>query len=193
MDTNDKQLVGSLTIRQIEQSRQDMHEKIDRQYDQLVHRVLTEGRQIQLSDDALFLSLASDPARFKGMKPTAILFPDGRTIAESKWRMVALEILCDCNRTPAMHDRLMELRGSVFGRNRCVLSSSGRNMDVPLEIDNDLYFEGKFDTEFLLRMLRDNILDVVGYDYSRIGIAAYDPRLEMSANQKSMDTIQEQL
>lgn len=192
MDTNDKP-VGSLTIRQIEQSRQDMHEKIDRQYDQLVHRVLMEGRQIQLSNDELFLSLASDPARFKGMKPTAILFPDGRIIAETKWRMVALEILRDCNREPAMHDRLMELRGSVFGRNRCVLSSNGRNMDVPLQIDNDLYFEGKFDTEFLLRMLRDNILDVVGYDYNRIGIAVDDPRLEMSANQNSMDTMQEHL
>ena len=192
MDTNDKP-VGGLTIRQIEQSRQEMHERVDREYDLLVHRILTEGRQLQLTDNEVFLSLASDPARFKGMKPTAILFPDDRTAAETKWRMVASEILRDCNREPAMHERLMQLRGCVFGRNRCVLNSSGRNMDVPLQIENDLYFEGKFDTEFLLRMLRDNILDVVGYDYSRIGIAVYEPKLEMSVNQNSMDTMQEQL
>ena len=46
-----------------------------------------------------------------------------------------------------MHERLMQLRGKVFGRQRIILGKVPEEMDVTLQIDKDLYVEAKFDTE----------------------------------------------
>lgn len=52
-----------------------------------------------------------------------------------------------------MHERLIQLRGKVFGRQRTILGKFPERMDVPIQIDKDLYFEAKFDTEALLTMM----------------------------------------
>jgi len=49
-------------------------------------------------------------------------------------------------------------------------------MDVPLKVDDDIYFEGKFDTESLLKVLTERVLRPAGYDYRFITITATDPR-----------------
>ena len=49
--------------------------------------------------------------------------------------------------------RLMQLRGKVFGRQRTILGRDPAGMDVPIQIDKELYFEAKFDTEALLTMM----------------------------------------
>ena len=41
----------------------------------------------------------------------------------------------------------------VAGRWRTILGSSPEEMDVPIKVDEELYFEGKFDTEAMLNML----------------------------------------
>ena len=69
-----------------------------------------------------------------------------------------------------MHERLMQLRDKVAGRHRIILGSSSAGMDVPLKIDEDMFFEGKFDTESLMIVLTKRVLEPVGYDYSRIRI-----------------------
>lgn len=69
---------------------------------------------------------------------------------------------------PEMHQRLMNIRGSVAGRTRFILSDSPSEMNVPLKIDEELYFEGKFDSEYLMKMLTKRVLDRIGYDYSGI-------------------------
>ena len=43
-------------------------------------------------------------------------------------------------------------------------------MNVPLKIDDDLYFEGKFDSEYLMKMMTERVLNPVGYDCSGISV-----------------------
>ena len=169
-----------MSIRQIEESRKRMHEQIDAQYDELVSKVLTEGWKDNIPEGERMLSLAADPARFKGLKPTMVRFPDGRTISVGKWRLAVLEVMWDCNKDSAMHDKLMQLRGMVNGRFRGILTESPEGMSVPLMIDEGLYLEGKLDTEFLLKIVTNNILDAVGYDYGKIGVVVYDPKMDMA-------------
>lgn len=172
---------GSISVSQIEQSRKQMHQKIDDQYDELVRKILMEGKRLTMDDGEQLLSLATDPARFKGTKPSLLLFPDGRTVTVQNWRRTILEILWDCNKDTVQHDRMMQLRDVVAGRLRPLLSGSPNGMDIPLMIDEDLYLEGKLDTEYLIKTVRDQILDPVGYDCDRIGVVVHDPKLEMAA------------
>ena len=58
--------------------------------------------------------------------------------------------------------------GKVAGRQRIILGKSAEEMNVPLKIDEEIYFEGKFDTEALLTMMIKKVLEPVGYDYSQI-------------------------
>lgn len=178
--------VSSLSLIQIELSRKQMHERIDAQYDELVLRILTEGKQITLDDGEQLLSLTTDPARFKGMKPSLLLFPDGGSVTVQNWRRAILEILWDCNKDTVQHERMMQLRDLVSGRLRPLLSSTPMNMNIPLMIDEDLYLEGKLDTEYLIKTVRDQILDPVGYDYDRIGFVVCDPKQEMVQAPQSM-------
>lgn len=173
---------GSVSVHQIEQSREQLHRIVDAQYDLLVQQVLMDGKQVHLEDGEHLMSLAADPARFKGLKPSAVVFPDGRTVSATNWRLTMMEILWDCNKNPAMHEKLMQLRDTVNGRFRSILSSSSAGMNVPLMIDEGLHLEGKLDTEYLLKMVTNNILNAVGYDYDRIGIAVFDPQMELSAH-----------
>lgn len=172
--------IGGVSFAQIEQSRKQMHQKIDVQYDELVRKLLMEGKNLTMDDGEQLLSLAAEPARFKGLKPSFLLFPDGRTVTVQNWRRAILEILWDCNKDTVQHDRMMQLRERVPGRLRSLLSKSPEGMSVPLMIDENLYLEGKLDTEYLIKTVRDQILDPVGYNYDRIGVVVYDPKLEMT-------------
>ena len=81
-----------------------------------------------------------------------------------------LEILQDCNADPTMHTYLMELRGKVMGRQRTILAASPEKMHAPLEIDKELYMESYYDTASLLYVLKNRVLDEVGYNYSGIRV-----------------------
>ena len=50
----------------------------------------------------------------------------------------------------------------------------------------DMFLEGKLDTEYLIKTVRDQILDPVGYDYDRIGFVVHDPKQEMAQQNHSM-------
>ena len=76
--------------------------------------------------------------------------------------------------------RLMQLRGKVFGRQRTILGRDPAGMDVPIQIDKELYFEAKFDTEALLTMMEKKVLEPVGYDFSGIIIQYTEKKLAMS-------------
>ena len=64
----------------------------------------------------------------------------------------------------------MEMCGKVAGRWRTIPGSSLEEMDVPIKVDEELYFEGKFDTEAMLNMLEKKVLEPAGVDYSSIKI-----------------------
>ena len=59
-------------------------------------------------------------------------------------------------------------------------------MDVPLKIDEGLYFEGKFDTEALLTMMEKKVLEPVGYDFSGIVIQYTEKKPAISESLKSV-------
>ena len=177
---------GSVSLTQIEQSRKQMHQRIDDQYDELVRKILMDGKELTMNEGEQLLPLVADPARFKGLKPSLLLFPDGRTVTAQNWRQTILEILLECNKDPVKHDRMMQLRDVVAGRLRPLLSGSPEGMSVPLMIDEGLYLEGKLDTEYLIKTVRDQILAPVGYDYDKIGFVVHDPKQEMVQQSQSM-------
>jgi len=134
-----------------------------------------ESGKEQLSSERRFPLFVS-PALFKGMKPVSLTFPDGRELAVSKWRDLAVALLQDCNADEICHENLHNMCGKVYGRNRIILGHDPSVMDVPLKVDEDIYFEGKFDTESLLKVLTERVLRPAGYDYRFITITVTDPR-----------------
>lgn len=178
--------IGGVSLARVEQSREQMHQKIDDLYDELVQKILTEGKRLTMGDGEQLLSLAADPARFKGLKPSRLLFPDGRIATVQNWRQAILEILQECNKDPIRHDRMVRLRDLVAGRLRPLLSGSPKGMNVPVMIDEGLYLEGKLDTEYLIKTVRDQILNPAGYDYDKIGLVVYDPKQEMVQKSQSI-------
>ena len=173
--------IGDVSLARVEQSREQMHQKIDDLYDELVQKILTEGKRLTMGDGEQLLSLAADPVRFKGLKPSRLLFP-----TVQNWRQAILEILRECNKDPIRHDRMVRLRDLVAGRLRPLLSGSPKGMNVPVMIDEGLFLEGKLDTEYLIKTVRDQILNPAGYDYDKIGLVVYDPKQEMVRKSQSM-------
>ncbi len=105
------------------------------------------------------------PSMLKGKKPVSVTFASGETIETSTWKKAVQTILKHCNGQPSMHERLMQLRGKVFGRQRTILGKDPAGMDVPIQIDKDLYFEAKFDTEALLTMMEKKVLEPVAMTF----------------------------
>lgn len=153
-------------IRMIEESRSRMHRIIDQKYDALINDI-QNGRT---SFKSRKFPLTSNPSVFKGEKPASITMSDGQMIPTPSWKSVATAILKDCNADTKRHELMLKLCGVTAGRFRPILSHDPSEMNVPLEIDDDLYFEGKFDTEYLIKMMTEKVLDQVGYDYSGITV-----------------------
>ena len=116
-------------------------------------------------------------------------FAPGEWIETPTWRKVAQKILQTCNEQPDIHERFMEMCGKVAGRWRTILGSSPEEMDVPIKVDEELYFEGKFDTEAMLNMLEKKVLEPAGVDYSSIKIRYMGKGQEAA---KSVEPVPEQ-
>lgn len=126
------------------------------------------------------------PSILKGKRPVSVTFASGETIETPTWKKAVQTILKHCNGQPDMHERLMQLRGKVFGRQRTILGKDPAGMDVPIQIDKDLYFEAKFDTEALLTMMEKKVLGPVGYDFSGIVIQYTEKKPAISESLKSV-------
>lgn len=156
-----------------EERRKRLHEMIDRQYDEFIN-MLETGHPVK-STERVPMYLINNSIFFKGEKPEEIIFSDDRSVPVKTWREAAAVLLVDCNNE--MHDKLAYLVGRVFGRQRAILAENPDKMNVPIKVDSGIYFEGFFSTETLLDVLKKNIFDAVGYDYSGIRI-----RLRKSEN-----------
>ena len=88
-------------------------------------------------------------------------------------------ILRHCAGDPLRREKLMALRDNVSGNFRCLISASPDGMRFPLEISQELYVEGKFDTEALLRNLTEKLLIPAGYDYRRVLLQCRAPQQEL--------------
>lgn len=108
--------------------------------------------------------------QFKGQKVESIIFGNGQEKVVPTWKTAVATILKDCDSDPHCHENLIFLRGRITGKNRVLLAEHAEDLQVPIQISDELFFEGKFDTESLLRVMRDRVLKPVGYDYSGLRI-----------------------
>ncbi len=153
--------------RLIEESRANMHQRIDRQYDALLE-ALRSGQPLKTQDEKYALTTA--PSIFKGEKPTSVTLPNGEMHPTKTWRELIQIVLQDCNSDENRHERMMQLSGCTSGRSRRILSGTPEGMNVPLKIDDNLFFEGYFDTEYLLKMLVDRVLEPAGYECEKVSV-----------------------
>ena len=175
-------------IDQLEDSRARMHRYIDEQYDELRTRILC-GEYVTAITAMLEREYPLDAAdtTFKGKKPVSIHFGDGREHQVKSWKEVAAILLQDCITSPFASSRMYEMAGSYAGRKRIILDRTPEKMDVPIYIAPDLYFEGKFDTQSLIYMLKQ-IMDQCGYDHSGITLTVRDPKFDLKQEIVGMHT-----
>lgn len=168
-------------INTVEELRIQMHQDIDLKCDSIIERIKS-GESLSESDNCIekTMPLNSLSTFFKGKKITAVNFSDGREIAVSKWKEAVQIILQDCNSEEAMHNALIDICGKVYGKSRVLFADTPADMVAPIQIDGDMYLETKFDVESLLNVLKNRILDFVGYDYSGISIKFTEPNISIN-------------
>ena len=178
-------------IAMFESSRERMHRLIDERYDSMIHCIRT-GQSLRQAEKECYA--LSDPSfLFKGKKPHSIIFPNGDRITVNTWREVAAELLRDCNSDPNRHEALMQLRYMVSGNSRWVLTDTDQCLDVAIKVDEGLYFEGKFDTEYLLKMLTERIFEKVGYPYEMIEIEIREKGQSMASAEGAEESMSIQM
>ena len=166
-------------LAELESLRKRLHQIVDQRTDQLFLIILLGDRMASLPEGEVLCPFARDLAAFKGMRPTAVILPDGAQAAAPTWREAATVILRHCAGDPLRREKLMALRDNVSGNFRCLISASPDGMRLPLEISRELYVEGKFDTEALLRNLTEKLLIPAGYNYRRILLQCRAPQQEL--------------
>ena len=175
----------------IEELREEMLQLVNTKCDALLQMYRSGGEmRTDMKDTIRESSLITvSPAELKGKRPLAVQFAPGEWIETPTWRKVAQRILQTYNEQPDIHERFMEMCGKVAGRWRTILGSSPEEMDVPIKVDEELYFEGKFDTEAMLNMLEKKVLEPAGVDYSSIKIRYMGKGQEVA---KSLEHVPEQ-
>ena len=170
-------------LSQLEMLRSELHSMVDARVDGSIQRILTSS----VLEESPTLPLHTDPSVFKGKKPEAVLFPNGQSVRTPTWKAAVLAILQDCNADPPMDKYIMELRGKIMGRQRTILAASPEKMHAPLEIDKGLYMESYYDTASLLYVLKNRVLDEVGYNYSGIRVQLRQEQEEAQKQSPRMD------
>lgn len=164
-------------LEMVELIREELIQMVNRKCDSLIQMYQNQGQVVNSGLRLMECELAwVAPAALKGKKPVALKFPSGENIETPTWKSVVQTIMQHCNADPDMHESLMQLRGKVSGRQRIILGKYEEQMNVPIKIDEELYFEGKFDTEALLTMMTKKVLEPIGFDYGHI-IIQYAERL----------------
>lgn len=121
----------------LKQMQKNLHDILDRIDEILLHTDSAVSSQAVNTK----LRLSMMPAYFKGTKPVAVIYPDGREITASTWKQTVTEILRECASDERMRSRLQEISGKVFGRNRTILGRSAEGMDVPVEIAEGVFLK----------------------------------------------------
>ena len=156
----------------------DLIEDIREELIQLVNLRCDSMKQLieagSMSDESEFFfsyKLMSDtPSLLKGKKPLAVRFGSGEGVKTETWKKVAEVILRHCNEQPEYHKKLAAMCNKVAGQQRVILSTTPEHMNVPLEVAENIYFELKYDTETLLKVLVNKVLVPIGYDIGEIVI-----------------------
>lgn len=166
-------------VREIEETRAQLLRTVNLEMDLLLDRL--QNRSVDDNTSSVVnpsfesvYPLCTNIPFFKGKKPSAVIFKDGRRVDAYTWKQVASAILKDCINDHHKKAVLFSMRDKVIGNTRVILSKDGSKMTSPVEIDPELFVETHYDAPALLRTLTNKILDRVGYDYSRISIAVLE-------------------
>lgn len=162
---------NAVTFATLENLRRQLIRKVNHEINVLVNKLEqggTEGETSPLTETMYLLTAL--PPSLKGSKPTAVFFGEERVLVKT-WRGVYSEISSRCASESATLSVLMELRGKVAGRARVILSDKPDGMGSPVMLAENLYAEAYFDTDMLLKVMTEKILNAAGYDYSNISIA----------------------
>lgn len=155
---------------QLEVMRVQMHQWVDTRFDAVLNSV--NGNPNVYPQYPITTSI------LKGRKPLALCMPDGREIAVTTWKQVVTAIMKDCSQNKHCRQMLQKMCGKVWGKSRIILDDKPDRLDVPLKIDDQIFMEGKFDTESLIRVMTRRILDEVGYDYSQIWVKCRESKFD---------------
>ena len=171
-------------LAEIERCRAQLHQLVDDRLDAFILRITCGDLSKYIQDKTVrAIPFVSAPTRCKGMKPVAVVLPDGSMVETSTWKKAAAAILRDCDADPRCHEQLMEMRGRVNGNFRRLLAETPNGMGAPLRITEGLYLESKFDTQALLDNLTQKILRRAGYDCGRIAVLYRSPQQECDRGQ----------
>lgn len=162
-------------IKELEAMRKRMIQEINTEFDLLIERAMSEGLTMEVpSTEEAFESiypLAAGSKIFKGTKPTSVIFPDKTQVYVSTWKQVVSTIMAQCLKSSDNKAKLFALSNSISGRKRRLLAKFDTDMRSPLKLCDSLYMESHYDTETLLNVLTNRILDAIQYDYSSIQIS----------------------
>lgn len=162
-------------IKELEAMRKRMIQEINTEFDLLIERAISEELTMEVpSAEEAYESvypLTAGSRIFKGTKPTSVIFPDNSQVYVSTWKQVVSTIMAQCLKSSDNKTKLLTLSNSISGRKRKLLAKIDTDMRSPLKLCDNLYMESHYDTETLLNVLTNRILDAIQYDYSSIQIS----------------------
>lgn len=127
-------------------------------------------KQFSNADDiSLELPLSSNSKVFKGKKPKAVII-NNQEYTTSTWRKLVQAILKEVIKDEEKYQTLKNLIGRINGRYRAILSSNPDILNRPIPITDNIFIEGYYDTETMLNILKEHILQSINYDYSDVYI-----------------------
>ena len=135
---------------------------------QMTEQMIQQCQNSDLETIESIYPFTMDSSFFKGKSVAAVILPDETRVDTATWLKFIEIIMKDCEKEK--REKLMSLRNRVLGRNRVLLGSSSETMRTAIKIDEKLYLEGHYDTETLIKIVKNRILDIVGYDYSGIKV-----------------------
>lgn len=107
-------------IELVEEVRAELLQVVNQRCDDLIriyqngepcHRSEIRSRECRLG--------RTSPSMLKWKRLFSVTFTSGETIETLTWKKAVQTILKHCNGQLDMHERLMQLRGKVFGRHGC--------------------------------------------------------------------------
>lgn len=82
--------------------------------------------------------------------------------------------MTQCLKSNDNKKKLLALSNSISGRKRRLIAKFDTDMRSPIKRCDNLYMESHYDTETLLNVLTNRILDAIQYDYSSIQISIHN-------------------
>ncbi|MBR1528757.1 MAG: hypothetical protein IJ642_05600 [Oscillospiraceae bacterium] len=130
---------------------------------------LDTGILTEIPENRTFL-LGKNMSELSGQKPCSVNFPDGTFVSVRTWAETAKAVLQYCCQDEGMHEHLKQLCDHVAGQKRVLLSNQKEIMQKPVEIEKEIYLEGQHSPSDMMHVLKHQILDRIGCDYSNISV-----------------------